>query len=70
MIGITRRQERVLDYIRKHVKAFKMPPTRHEIAVEFGFASDNAVQCHLKALEQKGFINITPRISRGIRVLT
>ena len=69
MIGITPSQQRVLDYIVKHQRVFHMPPTRHEIAVEMGFSSDNAAEEHLKALVRKGAISMTPRIARGIHVL-
>lgn len=69
MTEISPGQKRVLEYIRRHQRVFHMPPTRHEIAVELGFASDNAAHQHLKALACKGYISLTPGISRGIRVL-
>ena len=45
-----------------------MPPTRAEIADFFGFKSANAAEEHLKALAKKGFIEMIPGTSRGIRL--
>jgi len=45
-----------------------MPPTRAEIASFMGFRSANAAEDHLRALERKGAITLTPGTSRGIRV--
>ncbi|GAA4894700.1 transcriptional repressor LexA [Ferrimonas pelagia] len=46
-----------------------MPPTRAEIARQLGFRSANAAEEHLKALARKGYIEIVPGTSRGIRIL-
>jgi repressor LexA len=46
-----------------------MPPTRAEIATQLGFKSANAAEEHLKALAKKGFIEMMPGTSRGIRLL-
>jgi repressor LexA len=45
-----------------------MPPTRAEIAKFFGFKSANAAEEHLKALAKKGYIEMLPGTSRGIRL--
>jgi len=45
------------------------PPTRADIAKEFGFKSANAAEEHLKALARKGAIEIIPGASRGIRLI-
>jgi len=47
-----------------------MPPTRAEIAASMGFRSANAAEDHLRALDRKGAITLTPGMSRGIRVNT
>lgn len=44
------------------------PPTRAEIAAEFGFRSPNAAEAHLRALERKGVIDLVSATSRGIRL--
>ncbi len=46
-----------------------MPPTRAEIALQLGFKSANAAEEHLKALAKKGFIEMLPGTSRGIRLI-
>lgn len=60
------RQQQILDYIRERIRADGLPPTRAEITRDFGFASPNAAQCHLKALAAKGAIRLTPGAARGI----
>jgi len=68
MIGLTARQQQILDLIRDHIQATGYPPTRAEIADQLGFRSVNAAEQHLKALKKKGVINIVPGTSRGIRL--
>jgi repressor LexA len=46
-----------------------MPPTRQDIAEEFGFGSPSAAESHLRAIEAKGYIQIVRGSSRGIRLL-
>ena len=66
---LTPRQRALLDHIRDHQAAHGRPPTRHEIAAAFGYASVNAVTGHLKALAAKGAIEVTPGAARGIRLV-
>lgn len=66
---LTRRQQQILDLIRDHIQTSGLPPTRADIAEEFGFRSPNAAEEHLKALARKGAIEILPGTSRGIRLL-
>lgn len=68
MIGLTARQQQILDLIRNHIQATGYPPTRAEIAGRLGFRSVNAAEQHLKALEKKGIIEIVKGTSRGIRL--
>ena len=67
---LTSRQQQVLELILRHIDKAGMPPTRAEIAASMGFRSANAAEDHLKALEKKGVIGLTPGTSRGIRVYT
>ncbi|SFD02086.1 repressor LexA [Thiohalospira halophila DSM 15071] len=66
---LTARQQALLDHIRDHQATHGRPPTRHEIAAAFGYASVNAVTGHLKALAAKGAIELTPGAARGIRLV-
>jgi len=67
--SLTARQAEILDLIRGHLATQGCPPTRAEIAGTLGFRSPNAAEDHLRALERKGYIEIVPGSSRGIRLL-
>jgi repressor LexA len=66
--SLTRRQQQVLDFIRGCLRDKGMPPTRAEIAAHFGFGSATAAWEHLRLLAQKGAIELSPGLSRGIRL--
>ncbi len=68
MIKLTSRQKQVLDLIKDHITETGYPPTRADIAKQLGFKSANAAEEHLRALARKGFIEIVPGASRGIRI--
>ncbi len=68
MEQLTRRQQQVLDIIRRHIGETGFPPTRADIARELGFKSANAAEEHLKALARKGAIEMIAGTSRGIRL--
>jgi len=67
---LTKRQQQILDFIHKTIDRTGAPPTRLEICEAFEFRSPTAAEDHLKALNRKGVIEMTPGLSRGIRVLT
>ncbi|MFP3889186.1 transcriptional repressor LexA [uncultured Ralstonia sp.] len=68
MATLTARQQQIYDLIRQTIQRTGFPPTRAEIAAEFGFSSPNAAEEHLRALARKGVIELTPGASRGIRL--
>jgi hypothetical protein len=75
-IKLTVRQQQILELIQNTIARTGSPPTRAEIATEFGFKSANASEEHLKALARKG-ANFTvnqrlPRqtIQRAIQLAT
>lgn len=68
MRPLTSRQQQIFDLIRETISDTGMPPTRAEIATFFGFKSANAAEEHLKALAKKGYIDMLPGTSRGIRL--
>lgn len=70
MRPITAQQQRVLDFIRHHLTDQGCPPTQVEIARELGFRSANAASDHVRALKKKGYLDITPNVARGIRLVT
>lgn len=65
---LTNRQQQIFDLIKDTINDTGMPPTRAEIASFFGFKSANAAEEHLKALAKKGYIEMLPGTSRGIRL--
>jgi repressor LexA len=62
-------QRRVYDFIRTRMETEFCPPTRVEIARNFGWRSPNAAEDHLRALEKKGVIRLLPNTSRGIQLI-
>lgn len=69
MHELTSRQEQILKLIRDRIESTGVPPTRSEICAELGFRSPNAAEQHLRALAHKGVIEMTPGMSRGIRLV-
>ena len=69
MIELTRRQQEIVNLIRRQIEKNGLPPTRADICEALGFKSPNAAESHLRALEAKGVIEITPGTSRGIRII-
>lgn len=69
MEKLTRKQQRVYDFILETMMDTGAPPTRAEIADALGFASANAAQAHLQTLQRKGLIELGARRSRGIRLV-
>ena len=66
---LTRRQQQILDLIRNTIEQTGMPPTRADICEFFGFRSPTAAEDHLRALDRKGYIELLPGRSRGIRLV-
>jgi repressor LexA len=69
MRPLTPRQAEILQLLKDYQAQTGMPPTRAEIATQLGFKSANAAEEHLKALAKKGFIEMLPGTSRGIRLI-
>lgn len=69
MNELTARQAEILKLIRTAIEKTGMPPTRAEICERLGFSSPNAAEQHLRALANKGVIELIPGASRGIRLI-
>ncbi len=67
--ALTARQEEIYDYIKVQTKQFNRPPTVREIANHFNITSTNGVRSILAALIKKGYINRSPRTSRGLEIV-
>lgn len=67
MVGLTQRQQMVLDYIRQSITDRGYPPTLREIGARMGIRSTNGVNDHLRALERKGYLTREDMKSRALR---
>lgn len=68
MSDLTKKQQDIFDFILGSLREAGTIPTVREIASAFGFASTNAVNCHLEALTRKGYINRRPGAARNIEI--
>ena len=62
------KQQRILDFIQKFISSNGYPPTYQEISGKFNIIV-GTVQDHISALVKKGYLEKTPEISRGLRVV-
>ncbi len=65
---LTKRQQKVFDFIWKHIEKEGWPPTVREIGKAMGIRSPNGVISHLKALIKKKKIEMKASNSRSIRI--
>jgi len=68
-IGLTRRQQEILDFIREDIAVRGYPPTFREVADRFGIKSTNGVKVHMDALERKEYIRRDRGLARGIEII-
>lgn len=66
--NLTARQQEVLDLVADYIADHGFPPTIYELSGLMGCRSPNAANDHLRALQRKGAITITPGVSRGITI--
>lgn len=64
---LTEKQKKILDFLKSYSRINGYPPTVREIGAHFGFLWAAARQ-HLKALEKKKYIRLTPSRARGIEI--
>jgi len=65
---LTKIQRELLDHLIDQKTTRGILPTLAEIAIEFGYKNRSTVQQHLQALEKKGFIKKSPKLSRAIEL--
>jgi len=70
MIGLTKRQEQTLDFIRQSIQERGYPPTLREIGEFMGIRSTNGVNDHLRALERKGYLRREDMKSRALKLVS
>lgn len=69
MSKLSKRQQEILEFIKKEVKQKGYPPSVREIGEAVGLASSSTVHGHLARLEKKGFIRRNPTKPRAIELL-
>ena len=65
---LTKKQDQIFEFIRKHVQDTGYPPTVREIGMDFGISEKGAYD-HLNAIEKKGYIRRVPKKPRAIEIL-
>ena len=65
---LTKKQDRIFEFIRKHVQDTGYPPTVREIGTSFRISEKGAYD-HLNAIEKKGYIRRVPKKPRAIEIL-
>jgi repressor LexA len=68
MATLTKRQQQILDFLRKWQQAHGTMPSSQEITAHFGFRSPNAVTGHLRLMRKKGVIARDPGKARSLRI--
>ena len=67
--GITIRQKKVLDIIKKYLKTNKHAPSYEELKQLCGLRSKSGVHRYLHCLRERGYITFKDHMKRGIMVL-
>jgi len=70
MAKLSKRQQEILEFIKKEVQTKGYPPSVREIGEAVGLASSSTVHGHLARLESKGFIRRDPTKPRAIEILS
>jgi repressor LexA len=68
-MDLTTRQERMLEFIQRHIRETGYPPTIREIGEEVGISSTSVVNYNLNVLQDKGYIERARETSRGLRII-
>lgn len=70
MVGLTKRQRQILDFVISTQRVWEPVPTLREIAKYFGFKSTRAAADHIDALKRKGYLESEPGKARSLRVIS
>lgn len=69
MTKLSKRQQEILDFIKREVREKGYPPSVREIGEAVGLSSSSTVHGHLARLESKGLIRRDPTKPRAIEIL-
>lgn len=65
---LTEIQKSILDFLIDQIKGKGIPPTLADVAKHFRYKNRATVQQHFQAIEKKGYIRKSPKLSRGIEL--
>jgi repressor LexA len=65
---LSKRQQNILDFTQEYMSEHGRPPTIREIGRAVGISSTSVVNYNLAKLEEKGFLDRDPDVSRGLRL--
>ena len=65
---LTAIQMDILDFLIDQMRGKGIPPTLADVAKHFGYKNRATVQQHFQAIEKKGYIRKSPKLSRGIEL--
>ena len=65
---ISRKQQEILDYLKKEILTKGYPPTVREICEKVNLKSTSSVHSHLSTLERNGYIRRDPTKPRAIEI--
>ena len=68
-MDLTKRQQEIVDFIRKYSAKYGYPPTVRDIGKAVGLASSSTVHAHLANLEKIGLLRRDPSKPRAIELL-
>lgn len=69
MTPLTRRQSRVLNFIKRHIESKGYPPSWMDVSTELGSKNPNTGSHHLKALARKGYIKWETGKARTLKII-
>lgn len=69
MDKLTKRQEDIMQFIKKYIVSNGYPPTVREIGSSLGLSSPATIHSHLSNLEDKGYIKKDDKKNRAIELL-
>jgi len=68
-LDLTKRQQEIFDFIKKHSAKYGYPPTVRDIGKAIGLTSSSTVHAHLANLEKIGLLRRDPTKPRAIELL-
>ena len=68
-LDLTKRQQEIFDFIRKHSAKHGYPPTVRDIGKAIGLTSSSTVHAHLSNLEKIGLLKRDPSKPRAIEIM-